>query len=261
MSETDWTLIEELSRRFDQMLGISSPESLVCLRDNFHVVHLIANGDFDDILNEFFLSRSRDPSARAQLYEQLRHYELPAGGTRFLSALLETSGVKCDERIRYLIDRRLVLPEEGKRRVRCKLVRFSASVSLKEAKAACSRVGFVPARLPQLIQFADAYPDAIPEKLLAAGNTVSSRPEVGGLMGVPCLSRQGSDAQAELSFHIADGLETASIDPSCVLLVERVSLRDATGDTVELDQDGSKPVAALMAEMDACLKNLPEFAG
>jgi len=258
MSETDWTLIEELSKRFDQVLGIASQEQMLILRDNFHVVHLIASGRFDEVLNEFFPAKGNDPARQIKLLEQLRHYELTAGKTRFLAALLETSGIDCDKLTWSMIGRKMLTTADRGRRLRCKLVRFSGPVSIREACAACSRVGYAPVRLPHMVQFADAYPGLLPEKLLAAGMVTSPKQKFAGRIGIPCLARK-PDGSLVLHLLGAESLDAAAIDKTCVLLVERVALPDATEHAEMLGSDGFRTLSSMMEDMESWARNLPQL--
>jgi len=224
MSEVDWQLIDKLDRRFQQLVGISSPDHLQHLLDNFHLVDALSAGRLDELLERFMLIRPQWPDRPDQVvYEQLRQYEVDLGGGPFTGALLEAADVDC--RVAARAFRGEDLDAGG--RCRLKLVKFGCKVSLQDVAVVCGRLGLQPARIDHLARFVDRFPASVPDKLLAPGSLTSAELPAARMIGIPCLERGGA-RRFKLAALCVDGIDAAGIGEDHSLLTIRVPLPDAT---------------------------------
>lgn len=187
MSEVNWELIDKLSRRFDQLVGLASTEQLSFLLDNFQLVQTVMNGRLDKLLTEFV---SMEPAEGVRnvdwhgVRERLRQYSVRTDQSDHARALL-AAGIVCDDSAaRHEVDRLDAAGESsGWSSLRMKLIRFDCPANFNTVETVLRAKELAPASLEQLICFAAQYPDDLPDQLIGSG-TLSVAPRRDGQDGL-----------------------------------------------------------------------------
>lgn len=181
MSEVNWGLIEQVSRRFDQAVGLADEDQLNRLLANFHLVHALMGGHLDKLMTDFV---TMDPAGNCPgidwlgVKERLRQYHVRTDRVD-LGEALRTAGIVCDnDAVRRELDRLDAGEFAGGEPLRMKLVKFDAG-TFNTVESVFRAKELTPASLEHLICFAAQYPEDLPDLLVGSG-TLSIANQSGG---------------------------------------------------------------------------------
>jgi len=183
MSEVNWSLIDKVSHRFDQLLGLADDEQMNRLLANFHLVHAIMGGRLDRLLTEFMTMEPAENCPGVDwlgVKERLRQYAVRTDPVD-LNQAMRSAGIVCDDSaVLHELDRLDAGGSElpGGQPLRMKLVKFDGPASFNTVETVFRSKELVPASLEHLICFAVQFADEIPDQLVGLG-TLSIAREAG----------------------------------------------------------------------------------
>jgi len=228
MTDVDWGLIEKVSRRFDQMLGISSIEQLQRLHDNFHLVQAALDGRLENCLREFVPIRppveTMPTTDWGKVRERLRQYSVRVIDGIVLESLL-TPEFRCSPELLASGLWTMTAGEESGRVVRLKLLRFDLETSFHDAERILRAKELSPASLAQLVAFAAEHTDELPDLLSATGTLAVGDEEAGkpgaGQIAVPIVRKLADGSGFELGLERVAGLSNPVFRAGRIFLAAR----------------------------------------
>ncbi|KPJ86059.1 hypothetical protein AMJ57_00680 [Parcubacteria bacterium SG8_24] len=220
MSNVDWSLIDRLDARFNQLVGIATEEQLKRLLENFHVVQAIANGRLTSCLEQFVPSE-RDvgcPDVPWEgIFERPRHYVVEKVSHPDWEGLAQAAGIiEVAPDFRELFGR---LQDDSPRYLRMQLFRIKVDLDWPQFSRFMESRGLKPARITHLLSFATQYADSVPDGLAALGTSFIRRYDGPTVVQVPVIVP--SDDGRRLSAAAVGDFEGQIIGPS-VTAVEHI---------------------------------------
>jgi len=228
MTDVDWDLIDRVSRRFDQMLGIASVEQLQRLHDNFHLVQAAMDGRLENCLREFVPIQPPDEAVPttdwSRVRERLRQYSVRAIDGIVLESLLTTE-LSCSPELLASGLWTMTAGEESGRVIRLKLLRLDLETSFHDAERITRAKELAPSSLAQLVAFAAEHTDDLPDLLTATGTLAVGSEEAGetaaSRIAVPVVRKLADGSGFELGLELISGLSNPVFKSGRIFLAAR----------------------------------------
>ncbi|MFA6603855.1 MAG: hypothetical protein WCT10_03345 [Patescibacteria group bacterium] len=229
MTNVDWALIERVSQRFSQMLGIANVEQIRRLHDNFHLIRAVMDGRLEQCLKEFVpIQPPNETSAMAdwsRVCERLRQYSVRAIDGLALESLL-TPELRCSAELLASGSWTMAAGSESGSVVRLKLLRFDLETSFHDVEKMLLAKELVPASLTQLVAFAAEHADDLPDRLMATGtlatiSAASAADAAADQIACPVIQRLADGSGFEIGLERLSGLSTPSFEAGRIFLAAR----------------------------------------